>query len=512
MPSIPDPARLQRLLDEVDADVRTRGKFIQVAVDTLFSYGELGFQEYATSAYLVNLLRDNGFAVEEGIVGIPTAWWATWGTGGPVIAFGSDLDGIPKASQRPGVAHHDPLVPGAPGHGEGHNSGQVVNIAAALSLKQLMEREGIDGTIVIWPGVAEEQLGGKAWLVREGCFDDVDVCLFSHVSNNLSVTWGRAPGSGLISAEFIFEGASAHAGSAPWKGRSALDAVELMDMGWSMWREHLQPTQRSHRVITDGGDQPNVVPSRAAVWYYFREVEYRRIRENFEAALRIADGAARMTDTDVSHRILGAAWPRHFSRPVAELAYRHIVEVGLPDWSDDDQRLARAVQREVGSEPRGLNRVLAPLGVPEDEPRSGGSDDIGDVSWTVPTITLRYPANIPDLPGHHWADAIAMATPLAHKGVMAGARVMARTALELFLRPDVVAEARTYFAEEQDAANVYEPLIGPDDPPPTFMNRRIMDEFRPRMEAFHYDAERHDTYLDQLGVTYPSLRPDQVDD
>lgn len=511
MPDTPSTDLLTRLLPEVEAGVAARSTLTQVTIDTLFSYAELGFQEVETSAYLVRVLSDHGFSVEVGVAGIPTAWWASWGSGRPVIAFGSDLDGIPKASQRPGVAHHAPLVEGAPGHGEGHNSGQAVNLAAALALKEVMEREGLEGTIVLWPGVAEEQLGGKAWLVREGCFDDVDVCLFSHVGKNLEVAWGTSKGSGLVSVEFTFHGEAAHAGSAPWKGRSALDGVELMDAGWAMWRERLHPGQRSHRVVTDGGDQPNVVPSRASVWYYLRETEVARIRENLESAIRISQGAALMSDTRVEHRLLGAAWPRHFNRPVAEAMFRHIGEVGLPEWSEEDQLLARAVQLEVGSEPSGLAVELADLGVPVPEAPSGGSDDIGDVSWTVPTVTLRYPSNIPDLPGHHWADAIAMATPIAHKGAVAGARVLARTALELVLRPDLVREARGYFTDEQAASETYNPFIGPDDPPATHLNRETMAAFRPALAAFHFDADRHPTYLDQLGVTYPTLRPDQLE-
>jgi aminobenzoyl-glutamate utilization protein B len=200
--------------------------------------------------------------VEEGISGMPTAWWATWGSGEPVIALGSDIDGIPKASQKPGVAYRDPLVEGAPGHGEGHNSGQAVNVTAALALKKIMERERHSGTLVLWPGVAEELIGAKAWFVRDGLFRDVDAVIFTHVGSDLTVTsWGQAGGTGLVSVEFLFTGESAHSAGAPWRARSALDAVELMNIGWNFQREHLHPNQRSHYVISDGGDQPNVVPA-----------------------------------------------------------------------------------------------------------------------------------------------------------------------------------------------------------------------------------------------------------
>jgi aminobenzoyl-glutamate utilization protein B len=509
VPAAPDTARLQPLFEAVEAGVQARAKLVQEMVDRIFSFAELGFQEVETSRYIVGVLRDHGFQVEEGIAGIPTAWWASWGSGRPVISLGSDIDGIPKASQRPGVAYHDPLVPGAPGHGEGHNSGQAVNVGAAIALKEVMEREGIAGTLVLWPGVAEEQVATKAWLVRDGYFDDVDVALFTHVGSNLGVAWGGGRGTGLVSIEFTFEGEAAHSAGAPWRGRSALDGVELMNVGWQYWREHMRPLQRSHHIVIDGGDQPNVVPSVASVWYYIREMDYPHLRENLDAAIRIAEAAAQMSDTRVRHRILGTAWPRHFNRPIAEATWRHIEAVGLPEWSDDDQALAMAVQIEVGSEPRGLAIELGELRGPPDQPQSGGSDDIGDVSWNVPTITLGFPSNIPGLPGHHWSNAITMATPIAHKGAVAGARVLARTALELFLRPDLLANARDYFENEQKAEQDYIPFITADDPPATHLNRHIMAEFRPLLEPFYYDPSRYDTYLEQLGVEYPALRPDQ---
>jgi aminobenzoyl-glutamate utilization protein B len=509
VPETPDTTRFQPLFEAVEAGVQARAKLVQEMVDRIFSFAELGFQEVETSRYIVGVLRDHGFQVAEGIAGIPTGWWATWGSGGPVISLGSDIDGIPKASQRPGVAYHDPLVPGAPGHGEGHNSGQAVNVAAAIALKEVMEREGIAGTLVLWPGVAEEQVATKAWLVRDGYFDDVDVALFTHVGSNLGVAWGGGRGTGLVSIEFTFEGEAAHSAGAPWRGRSALDGVELMNVGWQYWREHMRPLQRSHHIVTDGGDQPNVVPSVASVWYYIREMDYPHLRANLDAAIRIAEAAARMSDTRVHHRILGTAWPRHFNRPIAETTWRHIEAVGLPEWSDDDQALAMAVQMEVGSEPRGLATELGELRGPPDQPQSGGSDDIGDISWNVPTITLGFPSNIPGLPGHHWSNAITMATPIAHKGAVAGARVLARTALELFLRPDLLAEARDYFENEQKVEQDYIPFITADDPPATHLNRHIMAEFRPLLEPFYYDPDRYDTYLEQLGVEYPALRPDQ---
>lgn len=221
-------------------------KQAQVMADSVFSFGELGFQEFETSKYLTGILEADGFQIERGIAGIPTAWVASWGEGKPVISLGSDIDDIPQASQKPGVAWHDPLIEGAPGHGEGRNSGVPLNIIAALAVKKVMTREHLKGTIRLWPGVAEEQVGTKAYYVRAGMFKDVDAVLFAHVSNNLSVAIGPTTQNGLVSVEYMFKGESAHAAGAPWRGRSALDAVELMDVGWNFKREHLRLAQRSH--------------------------------------------------------------------------------------------------------------------------------------------------------------------------------------------------------------------------------------------------------------------------
>ncbi len=274
-----DQQRLETLKNAVAGDVDARQKLTQVIVDTLFSYGELGFQELETSRYLVALLRKEGFTVEEGIAGVPTAWMASWGSGKPVIALGSDIDGLPHASQKPGVAYHDPIIEGAPGHGEGHNSGQAVNIVAALAVKRMMEREKIPGTLRLWPGVAEELLATKAYFVRAGYFKDVDAVLFTHVNDTLTVSWGPTRHTGMVSVEYTFSGQSAHSGVSPWRGKSALDAVELMDVGWNFRREHLRLQQRSHYVIPYGGDQPNVVPPVASVWYYFRELDFPHVNE-----------------------------------------------------------------------------------------------------------------------------------------------------------------------------------------------------------------------------------------
>jgi aminobenzoyl-glutamate utilization protein B len=508
--SVPADARLAQYKRDVAAEVDSLKDLSQQMVDSVFSFGELGFQEHETGRYLTGILEKNGFRIERGIAGIPTAWTASWGSGKPVVALGSDIDGIPQGSQKPGVAYHAPLVEGAPGHGEGHNSGVPLNVTAALALKKVMERHQLPGTIRLWPGVAEELLATKAYYVRAGVFADVDVVLFAHVGTNLNVSWGDGAGTGLVSVEYSFKGESAHAGGAPWRGRSALDAVELMNTGWNFRREHLRFQQRSHYVITNGGDQPNVVPSNASVWYYFRETDYDRIKEMWETGNRMSRGAATMTDTTVTSRLLGSAWPQHFNKAVAEAMYANIKTVGLPQWSADDEKLAVALQRELEVPEVGLAKELLPLRgterLPDEQKLVGGSDDIGDVSWNVPTVTLGYPANFQAGPGHSWANAVAMATPIAHKGVTAGAKVQAMTVLDLLLRPALVSEAWAYFKNVQNKQRKYTPLIRPTDVPAIWMNEQTMAKYRPEMRKYYYDPTKYKTYLDQLGITYPTVR------
>jgi aminobenzoyl-glutamate utilization protein B len=495
--------------NEVMKALDKKYKTAQEMVDMVFSFSELGFQETETSAYLEGILKKNGFTIDTGIAGVPTAWMAKWGNGKPVIALGSDIDCIPKASQKPGVAYKEPIIEDAPGHGEGHNSGLPLVILSALEVKKIMEREKMPGTLVIWPGVAEELLGTKAYYVRDGYFKNVDACIFTHVGANMSVSWGDAGDNGLVSVEFKFEGTSAHAAAAPWRGKSALDAVELMDVAWNFKREHMKPTQRSHYVITDGGDQPNVVPSKAAVWYYLRERTYEDIRSMYDEAILYAKSVAAMTGTKVSYQLLGSAWPGHFNKAIAEAVYSNIKTVGLPVWDSSDQKLARAVQLLMNepkkTPPEGLATKLDTLKGPVQFSMGGPTDDIADIAWNVPTAVFYYAANIPGLPGHNWSNAIAMATPIAHKGVVAGSKVVAATLIDMLTNPKIISDAWDYYNNVQTKNVKYISFLDSTTHPAIHLNKKIMDEFRPRLKKYYYDPSKYKTYLEQLGIQYPQL-------
>jgi aminobenzoyl-glutamate utilization protein B len=490
---------------EAIANVDSHTKLIQVMVDTVFSYGEPGFQEFKTGAYLTDILAKNGFKITKGVAGIPTAWTATWGEGGPLIALGSDEDDLRGVSQIPGDPKVEPIVPGAPGHGEGHNSGMPLQVAAALAIKAVMEKNHIKGRLMLWPGIAEELLGTKAFYVRDGLFKGVDACIFTHVSNDFSTSYGPSS-NGMVSIEYTFHGRTAHAAGDPWDGHSALDAVEIMDVAMNFRREHLPLSTRTHYVISNGGGQPNIVPGVASVWYYFRDYTFDRVKSLFEIGNKTADAAAMATDTTVEHKLMGFAAPNFANKPMAELAMANIQQVGMPKWTADDQAFAKLVQETQQRKVEPLRDKITPMRAPVEErtPTGGGSDDIGDIMWTVPTITIRYPSNIPNMIGHNVTSAMAMATPIAHKGAVAGAKAVAMTVLDLMTTPEELTKAKAYFDTDQQKYDTYKPLVSATDVPAIHVNDDYMRTYRPLMEPYYYDSKKYDSYLDQLGIKYPN--------
>lgn len=496
-----DPSALKK---EAAQLVDSRAVFTQQMVDSIFSFSELGFQEFETCAYVTGILEKEGFRITRDVAGMPTAFVAEWGTGKPVIGFMADIDGLPETSQKPGVAYHSPLIPNGPGHGEGHNAGQAVNVTAAIVVKNLMQKYKMPGTLRLYPGVAEELLASRTYMVKAGLFRDLDVMLSTHIGSDFSTLYGPS-GSGLVSTQYSFHGQSAHGAGSPWMGRSALDAVELMDVGWNFRREHLRPEQRSHYVITHGGDQPNVVPPEATVWYFFREWDYDRIRDLHALGTKIANAAAQMTDTSMTERVLAATWPGHFNKPAAEALMANIKAVGMPHWSEADETLARAAQMELKVKVDGLKKEITALKPPGLDYGNAGSDDIAEVSWNLPTVVLRYPGNIPNLIGHHWSSGIAMATPIAHKGATAGAKAHAMTAIDLLTDPALLKAAKVYFGE-QTKETQWKPLVPETATAPIDLNKEKMETFRPQLQKLRYDPSKYKTYMEQLGIHYPTVR------
>ena len=318
-------------------------KAIATLNDSIFYFAELGMQEVETAKLMTGLLERGGFRVERGISGFATGFCATCGSGSPVIAIHTEYDANPDNSQVSGVAEQVPIVEGAPGHCEGHNTNAAVLVASALAAKAAMDNYNLKGTLKVFGAPAEEQLISRPYFVRDGWFDDVDIALADHIGGRYGVGYGLIQ-SALISATFTFTGETAHAGTSPWKGRDALDGVVLMDMGLAQYREHMTPSMRAHRVITHGGDQPNVIPRVASVWWFFRDSLAEGALKLFEQAKRIAEGAALMTNTTVKVDVMAGVWPVRGNRTLAELVQRELERVGVPDWTKAEDDLARAVQ------------------------------------------------------------------------------------------------------------------------------------------------------------------------
>jgi aminobenzoyl-glutamate utilization protein B len=349
-----------------------------------------------------------------------------------------------------------------------------------LAIKKTIDEFGVKGTLKVFGAPAEEQLVSRPYFVRDGYFKDVDVALHDHIGKELGTVYGLRQYA-LISAEFTFKGQSAHAATAPWNARDALDAAVLMDIGWDKLREHLEPTQRSHRVITNGGDQPNVIPNRSTIWWFFREATAEKTRALFDKAKRVAEGAAMMTETSYDVNVLSAVWPTRANRTLAEVIQRNIEDIGMPQWTEGEQKLVHEVQNKVKAKPMGMPTKVAPL---KECVQSVSANDSGEVSWVVPTGLITFPSNIPGVSYHHWSAGVSLATSIAHKGAVAGAKAMAASAIDLLLNPQIVAKAKETFKDEIGDVE-YRPLLPPDQKPPLELNRDLMERYRPKMRE-HY--------------------------
>jgi aminobenzoyl-glutamate utilization protein B len=321
--------------------------------------------------------------------------------------------------------------------------------------------------------------------VRDGHFDDVDVAIHDHVAGAFNTVYGLTH-MAAVSAYFTFHGEGAHASTGPWFARDALDAVVLMDMGMAQFREHMEPELRAHRVIKHGGDQPNVIPARAMVWWTFRAPTADGARRVFDQGKKIAEGAAMMTNTEAEIEVMSAVWPVRTNQGMAEVIQANIELIGMPEWSADEHALARALQERAGVAVEGLKPDVTPLTGPTQQ--RAPSNDCGDVSWAVPMGRISFPSNIPNVPYHHWCGGAALASSIAHKGSVAGAKALAGTVIDLLSDPSLVRRAKDTFRDELDGV-VYKSLLPADQKPPLDLNRALMEEHRPAMRE-HYVTEK----------------------
>jgi len=463
--------------------VDRNAKAIALTGDSIFYFGELGMQEVETARLMSGLLEKAGFKVERGISGFPTGFCATYGSGEPVVAIHTEYDSCPDNSQAPGVTSQKFIVEGAPGHCEGHNVNGAVLVGTAIAAKQAMDKFGLKGTLKVFGVPAEEQLVSRPYYVRDGWFDDVDVSFHNHIGPEFGVSHGLLQYA-LVSATFTFHGETAHSGTSPWKGRDALDGVVLMDAGMAQYREHMAPTARIHRVITNGGDQPNVIPRIASIWWFFRDASAEGAQKLFEQAKKVATGAGLMTNTEVKVEVLSAVWPLRCNRTLAELLHRNIETVGVPAWTDAEQALARELQKNANVKIEGLKSDIKAL---KDGQQRTSANDAGDVSWKVPMTKFYYPSNVPNITSHNWGAGVVLAHSIAHKGAVAGTKAFAAAVVECFSNPALVADAKRTFQDELGGVE-YRSMLPAEQKPPVELNRAIMDKHRPAM-AKHYLKE-----------------------
>jgi len=367
---------------------------------------------------------------------------------------------------------------------EGHNTNGAVAVGAAYAVKQAMQRYRLPGTVAISFGPAEEQLVSRPFLVRAGLFKDADAAIIIHIGDNLGTGFGLL-NYAAISAKFTFHGKTAHGAVNPWEGRDAVDAVELMDIGFDKLREHLRPSQRAHRTITIGGIQPNIIPDLGQIWWFVRDASAPWAKENYDKLINVGRGAALMTGTTMDVEVVASAWPQVGNRVIAEAIQKNIDFVGVPRWSEAEQKFARDFQAALGLKTVGLNTAPAKLGT---RPQAFSSNDSGDVTWNVPTGVLRFPASVPGVNYHNWQAAVTPISSIAHQGEVAGAKVLALSVLELLTSPELLAKARDQFRQDIKDTSYFS-LLPSDAKPPLDLNREMMERFRPEMRKYYLNKK-----------------------
>jgi aminobenzoyl-glutamate utilization protein B len=424
--------------------------------DDIWGYAELGLRERKSAECLAKALEDEGFTVKRGVAGIPTAFEATWGEGTPVIGFLAEYDALPGVSQK-AIPVKEELVPGGAGHGCGHNLLGVGSFTAAIGLKCEMESRGIPGTVKYFGCPAEENFSAKAFMARDGLFSACDACLTWHADSFNRVKTGSSLANNAVNITFY--GRTAHAAADPHNGRSALDALQLMNLGVEFLREHMPPRARVHYVITNGGMQPNVVPAKASAWYLVRSPEREQVDELYERVLNCAYGAAKMTDTRCEIELIKAIWNVLPNVALEELLEECFETVGPPKFSDEDLAFAREISKSF---PPGQREAVLKRGnIPEEfwgqvlndtvVPRpatpldTDGSTDVADCSWCCPTIEIKAACQAIGTPGHSWQYAAQAGMSIGHKGMLTAGKVMAEAGFILMTEPAVLAKCKDEF-------------------------------------------------------------------
>jgi aminobenzoyl-glutamate utilization protein B len=455
----PGPAAAQmgkaQMADFLDA--RTEG-LSGIAME-IWDLAELGYQETQSAEILAQELEGYGFTVERGVAGMPTAFVATFGSGGPVIGILGEYDALPGINQDR-VPERSPIEGKAGGHACGHNLFGTASVAAAMAVADWLTETGTPGTVRFFGTPAEEGGSGKVYMVRAGLFDDVDVVLTWHAADRNAANAGS--NLAVVSAKFRFRGVSSHAAAAPDRGRSALDGVEAMNYMTNLLREHVPQETRIHYVITSGGAAPNVVPDFAEVYYYVRHPDPETVRGIFDRVVEAAEGAAKGTETTVDFEVVGGSYSRLSVESLQRALHRNLTEVGGVEYDEAEARFAGLIKETLTPEPAlGTERDVRPF----QWEQGYASSDNGDVSWMTPMGSLVAATWVPGTPAHSWQAVAADGMSIGVKGMMVAAKTMAFTALDLFSDPDLLDSVRQEFHERRGADFDYKPLVGDRDPP-----------------------------------------------
>jgi len=444
----------------------------------VWELAELGLIETKSSKLLADELGKHGFKVHRGIAGMPTAFVASWGEGKPVIGIMGEYDALPGISQKK-VPWNEPLHLGKPGHGCGHNIHGTSGMAAAIAAKTALENKKTPGTIKFFGCPAEENFSGKIFMVRDGYFQDVDAVI-SHHPNDMNAVDLRSS-LAVNSIKFHFHGKASHAGGSPEQGRSALDAVELMNTGVNYLREHVIQDARIHYVIEKGGDQPNIVPPYARSWYYVRAPERDQLEFIYNWILDIAKGAAMMTRTKSEIEFMEGSYNVIPNKTIANVIVKNMQKIGLPEYSDEDIQFAKDISKTITRETKiaQLRKTKRPAWetlvdkliddeVPDpwgEGETIHGSTDVADVSWQVPTLEFGTATWVIGTPAHSWQAVAQSGVGIGHKSLLLAAKVMAATVIDLLTKENLLKEAREEHSR-RIGDREYKSPVPPDHKPP----------------------------------------------
>lgn len=428
--------------------------------DRIWSFAETAFNESQSAKVLADYAEANGFKVERGVAEMPTAFVATYGSGSPVIGILGEFDALPGLSQKANPTK-DPVVAGNPGHGCGHNLFGTASLGAAIAIKQLIEQGKLKGTIKFFGTPAEEKFFGKLWMVRAGLFDDLDVCMDWHPGAETRPA--VQPGLALVDFTVEFTGQAAHAAADPWNGRSASDALELYTTGINYLREHIKPTVRIHYHIQDGGQVVNVVPDYARLWVRVRDSSRDGMVTVYERVKKMAEGAAIMANVDYKINLVSGIYEVLVNRTGGEMLQKNLEILGPVTYTADEVAFAKKIQESTGKPQEGLYTKIEPMQETLKD-AGGGSTDVGDVSWVVPTIRLSAATAPLGTPWHSWAVVACAGMSIGHKGMLTASKTLAMTMVDLYEDPKKIEAVKAEF-KERKGGHIYKALI-PDGPPP----------------------------------------------